>query len=68
MKAKNVVDLALQILSLDPDKPLTPKIYADIMAGIKANQVAAGWGIPKGEKGNDDLTLRDQQLKFQLFK
>ena len=51
MKAKkNVVDLALQILSLDPDKPLTPKIYADIMAGIKANQVYAGRGIPKDEK------------------
>ena len=67
MKAKkNVVDLALQILSLDPDKPLTPKIYADIMAGIKANQVYAGWGIPKGEKGNDDPDVAGQATKIPV--
>ena len=67
MKAKkNVVDLALQILSLDPDKPLTPKIYADIMAGIKANQVYAGWGIPKGEKGNDDSNVAGPATKIPV--
>ena len=67
MKAKkNVVDLALQILSLDPDKPLTPKIYADIMAGIKANQVYAGRGIPKDEKGNDDPDVAGQATKIPV--
>lgn len=67
MKAKkNVVDLALQILSLDPDKPLTPKIYADIMAGIKANQIYAGRGVQKGDDGSDEPSLAAKATKIPV--
>lgn len=55
MKAKkNVVSLALRILSLDPSKPLTPNIYSEIMEGIKATQVHVNLGKPGGSESEND--------------